>query len=122
MVFGTPGGDQQDQWTLQFFLNVVDFGMNVQDAVEAPRFSTGHFPSSFYPHNSAPGLLRLEGRIPEPVRRELQSRGHVIDLKPDWSEGDVLAICVDSRQGTLRGGADLRGEQSKRMPSHGIAW
>jgi gamma-glutamyltranspeptidase/glutathione hydrolase len=122
MVFGTPGGDQQDQWTLQFFLNVVEFGMEVQDAIEAPRFSSAHFPSSFYPHNAVPGSLRLEGRIPAEVRRELESRGHKVEVKEDWSEGDVLGICVDVERGILRGGADLRGEQSKRMPSYTIGW
>ena len=122
LVFGTPGGDQQDQWTLQFFLNVVEFGMEVQDAIEAPRFSSAHFPSSFYPHNAVPGLLRIEGRIPEGVRRELAARGHRVEVKEDWSEGDVLAICVDLERGILRGGADPRGEQSKRMPSYAMGW
>jgi gamma-glutamyltranspeptidase/glutathione hydrolase len=122
MVFGTPGGDQQDQWTLQFFLNVVDFAMDVQDAIEAPRCSSAHFPSSFYPHNAAPGLLRVEGRIPTEVRQELAGRGHKVEVKEDWSEGDVLGICVDLDKGILRGGADPRGEQSKRMPSYVIGW
>jgi gamma-glutamyltranspeptidase/glutathione hydrolase len=122
MVFGTPGGDQQDQWTLQFFLNVVDFGMEVQDAIEAPRFSSVHFPSSFYPHNSVPGLLRVEERVPEDVRRNLATRGHKVETKEDWSEGDVLGICVDLEKGIVRGGADPRGEQSKRMPSYALAW
>src|SRR5207247_4941346 len=57
MAFGTMGLDQQDQWTLQFFLNVVDFGMPLQEAIEAPKFSSRHFPSSVYPHTAAPGLL-----------------------------------------------------------------
>jgi len=122
MVFGTPGGDQQDQWTLQFFLNVVEFGMEVQEAIEAPRFSSAHFPSSFYPHNAAPGSLRLEDRLPEAVRRELAARGHTIEMKEGWSEGDVLAIYVDLDRGILRGGADPRGEQSRRMPSYAIGW
>jgi gamma-glutamyltranspeptidase/glutathione hydrolase len=122
MAFGTPGGDQQDQWTLQFFLNVVDFGMEVQDAIEAPRFSSAHFPLSFYPHNAVPGLLRVEGRVPEATRRELAARGHKIEVREDWSEGDVLGICVDLEKGTVRGGADLRGEQNKRMPSYALAW
>jgi gamma-glutamyltranspeptidase/glutathione hydrolase len=122
MVFGTPGGDQQDQWTLQFFLNVVEFGMEVQDAIEAPRFSSAHFPSSFYPHNAVPGSLRVEERIPEAVRQELAARGHKIEMKEGWSEGDVLAIYVDLERGILRGGADPRGEQSKRMPSYAIGW
>lgn len=122
MVFGTPGGDQQDQWTLQFFLNVVEFGMSVQDAIEAPRFSSAHFPSSFYPHNAIPGLLRVEGRISAEVQQELAARGHKIEAKEDWSEGDVLGICVDLERGVLHGGADPRGEQSKRMPSYAIGW
>lgn len=122
MVFGTPGGDQQDQWTLQFFLNLVEFGMEVQDAIEAPRFSSAHFPSSFYPHNAVPGLLRIEGRVAAEIRRELEARGHRIEVREDWSEGDVLGICVDVEKGTLRGGADPRGEQSKRMPSYALAW
>lgn len=122
MVFGTPGGDQQDQWTVQFFLNIVEFGMDVQDAIEAPRFSSAHFPSSFYPHNAAPGLLRVEGRIPAEVCRELEVRGHHLEVKADWSEGDVLGIAVDLEKGILRGGADPRGEQSRRMPSYALGW
>jgi gamma-glutamyltranspeptidase/glutathione hydrolase len=122
MVFGTPGGDQQDQWTLQFFLNLVEFSMEVQDAIEAPRFSSAHFPSSFYPHNAVPGLLRIEGRVAAEVRRELEARGHKVEVKEDWSEGDVLGICVDVEKGIVRGGADPRGEQGKRMPSYALAW
>lgn len=122
MVFGTPGGDQQDQWTLQFFLAVADFEMEVQDAIEAPRFSTSHFPNSFYPHNCIPGLLRVEERVPEEVQHELKARGHTLQVNPAWSEGDVLGIRIDARSGTLYGGADVRGEQSKRMPSHIVGW
>ncbi|MGE0827386.1 MAG: gamma-glutamyltransferase family protein [Candidatus Binatia bacterium] len=122
MVFGTPGGDQQDQWTLQFFLNVVEFGMPVQDAIEAPRFSSAHFPSSFYPHNAVPGLLRIEERVPAEVRHELAARGHKLEVKEEWSEGDVLGIYVDVEQGVVHGGADPRGEQSKRMPSYVLGW
>jgi gamma-glutamyltranspeptidase/glutathione hydrolase len=122
MVFGTPGGDQQDQWTLQFFLNVVEFGMEVQDAIEAPRFSSAHFPSSFYPHNAVPGLLRVEERVEAAIRHELATRGHKVETKEGWSEGDVLAIRVDNEKGILCGGADPRGEFSKRMPSYAIGW
>ena len=71
LAFGTPGGDQQDQWTLQFFLNVVDFGMDLQAAIEAPKFSTPHFPSTFYPHDNRPGVLRIEDRVPASVRDAL---------------------------------------------------
>ena len=75
MVFGTPGGDQQDQWTLQFFLNYVDFGMNLQQATDAASFHSIHFPSSFYPHDAKAGGLVLEGRISEATRKELEARG-----------------------------------------------
>ncbi|HMD05415.1 MAG TPA: gamma-glutamyltransferase family protein, partial [Candidatus Binatus sp.] len=78
LAFGTPGGDQQDQWTLQFFLNVVDFGMDLQAAIEAPKFSTPHFPSTFYPHNNRPGVVRIEDRVPAAVRDALASHGHII--------------------------------------------
>lgn len=122
MVFGTQGGDQQDQWTLQAFLNLVDFRMDVQEAIEAARFSSVHFPSSFHPHGSKPGGLRVEGRVPEVVRTELAARGHVVEVDEDWVAGDVLAIVVDERNGCLRGGADPRGEVSRRMPSYAIGW
>jgi len=122
MVLGTQGGDQQDQWTLQVFLNLVEFGMPVQDAIEAPRFSSAHFPSSFFPHNAIPGGLRVEGRIPESVRDTLAARGHAIILEDDWVAGDVLCIRVDPRTGVLHGGADPRGEVSRRMPAYAIAW
>ena len=122
MVFGTQGGDQQDQWTLQVFLNLVVFGMEVQDAIEAPRFSSVHFPSSFYPHAGIPGGLRLEGRIAPGVADELGRRGHVVMMDDDWVAGDVLCIRVDHDLGVLRGGADPRGEISRRMPSYAIGW
>jgi gamma-glutamyltranspeptidase/glutathione hydrolase len=122
MVLGTQGGDQQDQWTLQVFLNLVEFGMEVQEAIEAARFSSVHFPSSFFPHGARPGGLRVEGRIPETVREELSARGHAVEVEGDWVAGDVLAIVVDVERGCLRGGADPRGEVSGRMPSYAIAW
>jgi len=122
MVFGTQGGDQQDQWTLQVFLNLVDHGMEVQQAIEAARFSSVHFPSSFYPHGKTPGALRVEGRIAPAVCAELAARGHVLDVEDDWVAGDVLAIVADGEHGCLRAGADPRGEVSRRMPSYAIGW
>lgn len=68
IVFGSPGGDMQDQWTLQFFLNFVDFKMDLQEAIDAPIFHTLHFPSSFYPYDTHPGLVAVEDRIPEETR------------------------------------------------------
>ena len=104
------------------FLNLVEFGMPVQDAIEAPRFSSAHFPSSFYPHDAKPGALRVEGRIPAAVRDALAARGHTILLEDDWVAGDVLCVRVDPRRGVLHGGADPRGEISPRMPAYAIAW
>jgi gamma-glutamyltranspeptidase / glutathione hydrolase len=122
MVLGTQGGDQQDQWTLQVFLNQMVFGMEVQDAIEAPRFSSVHFPSSFYPHHASPGGLKLEGRYAPAVRDALVERGHDVTVEDDWVAGDVLCIRVDDACGVLRGGADPRGEISRRMPSYAMGW
>ncbi|MGE3538449.1 MAG: gamma-glutamyltransferase family protein [Candidatus Tectimicrobiota bacterium] len=122
MAFGTMGLDQQDQWTLQFFLNVVDFGMSWQEAIEAAKFSSRHFPSSVYPHTAEPGLLRLEGRIPYAVQRALQARGHLVSLQPDWIEGYVVGVQVDHERGVVYGGADPRGEVSTLLPAYAIGW
>ena len=122
MAFGTMGLDQQDQWTLQFFLNVVDFGMSLQEAIEAPKFSSRHFPSSVYPHTADPGLLRVEGRIPYDVQRALQAKGHTIALQPDWIEGYIVGVQVDTERGVVYGGADPRGELSTLLPAYAIGW
>ena len=122
MAFGTMGLDQQDQWTLQFFLNVVDFGMSLQEAIEAPKFSSRHFPSSVYPHTANPGLLRLEGRIPYDVQRALQAKGHEIAIQPDWIEGYVVGVQVDTERGVVYGGADPRGELATLLPAYAIGW
>ena len=122
MVLGTMGGDNQDQWNLQAFLNLAVFGMPVQDALEAPRISTQHAPNIFYPHDARPGHLRIEARIPYAVRRDLQARGHRLELRPDWAEGYVLAIVVDEARGCLRGGADPRGEIATVIPAYAIGW
>ncbi len=115
MVFGTPGGDCQDQWTLQFFLNIVDFGMNLQEAIDAPNFHTHHFPNSFYPHNAEPGSAVLEGRIPDTVRVELAERGHQISIAGDWSHGKVLGIAFDSKTGVISAGASPRAQIAYAM-------
>ena len=110
MVFGTPGGDSQDQWTLQFFLNAIDFGMNLQEAIDAPNFHTNHFPNSFYPHNAKPGSLTLEARIPESVVDALSERGHKVSLGGEWSHGKVLAITFDPKTGVIAAGASPRAQ------------
>ncbi len=122
MAFGTMGLDQQDQWTLQFFLNVVEFDMPVQVAIETPKFSSKHFPSSTYPHAAEPGVLRVEGRIPYEIRRALQAKGHEVVLQPDWIEGYVVGIQVDTARGVLFAGADPRGEQATLLPAYAIGW
>jgi len=108
MVFGTPGGDQQDQWTLQFFLNFVEFGMNLQASIDAPTFHNFHFPSSFYPREAHPGCLHLEGRIPSEVRRQLKRRGHRIVLEDDWVNGRVTAIHFSKHEGVISAAASSR--------------
>ena len=122
MVIGTMGGDNQDQWNLQAFLSLAVFEMPVQDALEAPRVSTQHAPNTFYPHGAIPGHVRIESRVPYPVRRELQARGHQLELRPDWVEGFVLAIVVDEARGCLMGGADPRGEVATIIPAYAIGW
>jgi gamma-glutamyltranspeptidase / glutathione hydrolase len=122
MAFGTMGLDQQDQWTLQFFLNVVEFGMPLQDAIEAPKFSSKHFPSSIYPHTAEPGVLRVEGRVPYEVRRILQAKGHQLIIQPDWLEGYVVGVQVDPDHGVLYGGADPRGELATLLPAYAVGW
>jgi gamma-glutamyltranspeptidase/glutathione hydrolase len=122
LAFGTMGGDQQDQWTLQFFLNRIEFGMDVQAAIEAPKFSGKHFPSSFSPHDSFPGALLVESRIDKRVRDELAARGHRVAERPPWSEGFVLAVEIDRRRGILLGGADPRGHLADTFPARAIGW
>ncbi|MGD0374494.1 MAG: gamma-glutamyltransferase family protein [Streptosporangiaceae bacterium] len=109
LAFGTPGGDQQDQWALGFFLNHVHFGMNLQEAIDAAAFHTGHFPSSFYPRASLPRSLAAEARLTGPVVAELRRRGHAVTVTPPWSLGRVSA--VGRRNGMLYAAASARGMQ-----------
>jgi gamma-glutamyltranspeptidase/glutathione hydrolase len=110
MVFGTPGGDQQDQWTLQFFLNYVDLGMGLQEAIDAPTVHSLHFPSSFYPHDAKAGVAVVEGRIPEATRKELEARGHKVQAAGDWAHGKVMAVRFDAKHGVLAGAVSPRGQ------------
>jgi gamma-glutamyltranspeptidase/glutathione hydrolase len=95
-AFGTPGGDGQDQWTLQFFLSHVVFGMELQPAVEAPTFHTRHFPSSFYPREAFPGSLVIEDGFAPDVLEELRRRGHTVETVGRWQNGRVLGIVHDA--------------------------
>jgi gamma-glutamyltranspeptidase / glutathione hydrolase len=109
LAFGTPGGDQQDQWTLAFFLRHVVHGMNLQEAIDAPAFHTDHFPSSFYPRRSQPRSLAVESRFGADVIGALRARGHEVDVRPPWSLGRVSAVA--RRDGFLRAAANARGMQ-----------
>jgi gamma-glutamyltranspeptidase/glutathione hydrolase len=109
LAFGTPGGDQQDQWSLAFFLNHVHFGMNLQQAIDAAEFQTRHFPSSFYPRESAPRTLDIEARVGEATVNDLRRRGHQVTVTPPWSLARVSA--VGRRDGLLYAAANPRGMQ-----------
>jgi len=108
LAFGTQGGDAQDQWTLQFFLNYWVFGMDLQAALDAPTVHSEHFPSSFYPHNSEPLRVSIENRIPVRVQNQLARRGHLLSLPGDWAHGRVLAVCFDQENGILQAAASPR--------------
>jgi gamma-glutamyltranspeptidase/glutathione hydrolase len=118
MPIGTPGGDVQCQAMLQVFLNIVEFGMDPQEAVEAPRFATFNFPNSFFPHAYQQGLLNIEKRIEDATFRQLGEKGHRAEWWPDWAwkAGAVCAIVVDSVNGVLLGAADPRRE------SYALGW
>jgi gamma-glutamyltranspeptidase/glutathione hydrolase len=109
LAFGTPGGDQQDQWTLGFFLNHLHFGMNLQEAIDAPAFHTRHFPSSFWPRESAPGTLDIEERAGDEVIADLRARGHDVTIRPPWSLGRISAVARDD--GLMYAAANPRGMQ-----------
>jgi gamma-glutamyltranspeptidase/glutathione hydrolase len=110
MITGSPGGDDQVMVTLQTLVNVIDFGMNIQQAIEAPRWSTHSFPSSPFPHTMVPGAMAVEDRIPETTQRELIARGHKLRVAPPWSLASSAAITVDPKTGVLSAGADPRVE------------
>jgi gamma-glutamyltranspeptidase / glutathione hydrolase len=109
LAFGTPGGDQQDQWTLHFFLNHVLFGMNLQQAIDFPAFHSAHMPSSFYPRESSPLRLDVEDRIGAAAIDELRRRGHDVHVQPPWSLGRISAVA--RRNGMLYAAANARGMQ-----------
>jgi gamma-glutamyltranspeptidase/glutathione hydrolase len=109
LAWGSPGGDQQDQWTTQFFLRHVHAGMNLQEAIDAPAWHSEHFPISFWPRTARPGVLVVEKRLPEATINDLRKRGHKIEIGPDWSEGRLTAA---SRSDPLRrAAANPRGMQ-----------
>ena len=95
MAFGTPGGDQQDQWSFECVsYGTCIFGLNLQEAIDAPEFHTAHFPSSFYPRECRPGHVVVEGRFP-PATIDARRRGHDLEVDADWSLGHVSAASKD---------------------------
>jgi gamma-glutamyltranspeptidase/glutathione hydrolase len=109
LAWGSPGGDQQDQWITQFFLRHVHSGHNLQQAIDAPAWHSEHFPSSFWPRTARPGVMVVEGRVPKATVEELQRRGHIVEIGEDWSEGRLTAA---SRDGVRRkAAANPRGMQ-----------
>ncbi|WP_346056779.1 gamma-glutamyltransferase family protein [Amycolatopsis dongchuanensis] len=116
MAFGTPGGDQQDQWNFHFFLAValreqVRGGLDLQGAIDAPNWHTDSFPGSFYPRGMVPGGVTVESRIGDDVIGALRERGHVVTVGGPWSEGRLCAVARDPETGVLSAAANPRGMQ-----------
>ncbi|RMI33107.1 gamma-glutamyltransferase family protein [Streptomyces triticirhizae] len=116
LAFGTPGGDQQDQWQAHFFLAValrapVRGGLDLQGAIDAPNWHQDAFPSSFYPRGGQPGSVTVESRIGEPVIAELRRRGHRVTVAGPWTEGRLCAVGRDPESGVVAGAANPRGMQ-----------
>jgi gamma-glutamyltranspeptidase/glutathione hydrolase len=116
-VLSTPGGDNQDQALLQVFLNVVEFGMNPQEAVEAARFDTQHLVSSFDDHAFLPGSLNVESRFGDAVVKQLERRGHKVKVQSAYGTLSAPTVIVyDPRTGVISGGAD------PRRGRYAVAW
>ncbi|TVT16303.1 gamma-glutamyltransferase [Amycolatopsis acidiphila] len=116
LAFGTPGGDQQDQWSTHFFLAValggkVRGGLDLQGAIDAPNWHTDSFPSSFYPRAMVPGAVTVESRIGAEVVAALEGRGHAVTVADPWSEGRLCAVARDPETGVLSAAANPRGMQ-----------
>ena len=107
-ILGSPGGDDQVMRTMQTLINMIDFGMNIQQAIEAPRWSSRAFPASPFPHTMHPGDVSVEARIPEATRQALIDRGHKLHVAPPWSLGSNAGIVLDIGTGVLSAGADPR--------------
>ena len=111
LAFGTPGGDQQEQWQLCFWLAHVLGGLDLQAAIDAPAWHTTSFPSSFYPRDMSPGELVVESRLGDGVIAELRRRGHAVTVSDPWSLGRLSAVSRDPETGILRAAANPRGMQ-----------
>ncbi|MBA8827604.1 gamma-glutamyltranspeptidase/glutathione hydrolase [Saccharopolyspora lacisalsi] len=111
LAFGTPGGDQQDQWQLCFWLAHVHGGLNLQAAIDAPAWHSGAFPGSFYPRTWQPGRLMVESRLGAERIAELSRRGHRVTDSGPWSLGRLSAVSRDPEAGLLGAAANARGAQ-----------
>ncbi|WP_419998988.1 gamma-glutamyltransferase family protein [Streptomyces boninensis] len=116
MAFGTPGGDQQDQWSVHFFLAValrerVRGGLDLQGAIDAPNWHNDSFPGSFYPRGMQPGSVTVESRMPPAVVDGLRERGHDVTVADAWTEGRLCAVVRDPETGVLSAAANPRGMQ-----------
>jgi len=113
LAISTPGGDSQDQQNLNVLLAHLEFGLPIQEAIEAPRFNSEHMRQSFREHRDQPGVLTIEGRVPWDVLEELRRRGHDLRIVgPFRMPTAVTAVGIDPKTGTLFGGADVRGERT----------
>ena len=117
MVLSTPGGDNQDQALLQVLLNIIEFGMNPQEAVEAPRFDTQHYVSSFDDHEFLPGSLNIESRVSLKTIQELSDKGHKVKVQGEWGTlSSPTVIMYDPKNGVASAGAD------PRRSRYAVAW
>src|SRR5437764_4897415 len=116
MILGTPGADQQVLLTMQTLLNIIDFGMNVQQAIESPKWLTRAFPASPFPHTMYPGDLSVEARVPEDVRKQLLARGHKLRVTGPWSNGSLASTVIDTTIGVLNA------ETEPRTEAYAWAW
>jgi gamma-glutamyltranspeptidase / glutathione hydrolase len=109
LAWGSPGGDQQDQWIAQFFLRHVHAGMNLQESIDAPAWHSEHFMASFWPREARPGVLVVESRVGEATIKNLRARGHEVEVGPAWSEGRLTAASQVGKR--RRAAANPRGMQ-----------
>ena len=117
MVLSTPGGDNQDQALLQVLLNIIEFGMNPQEAVEAPRFDTQHYVSSFDDHEFLPGSLNVESRVNLKTIQELSDKGHKVKVQGEWGTLSAPTVVIyDPKNGVASAGAD------PRRSRYAVAW
>ena len=109
LCWGSPGGDQQDQWSCQFLMRYIHAEHNLQQAIDAPAWHSEHFPISFWPRTARLGVLVVESRVGDATVAELRRRGHIVEVGPEWSEGRLTAA---SRDGVRRkAAANPRGMQ-----------